>query len=92
MKPIERIVVIIAFALLFSIPAVPAQTAPPVTTMPDSFFEMVRDGDRDAAGAFYKKFIDVKGMPVVSAVVVADLELHLAAELDNAIAERFSEI
>src|SRR6267378_3670531 len=49
---------------------------PSVTTTPDSFFEKVRDRDRDAARQFYKKYIDVKGMPVVSAPEVSDLALQ----------------
>ena len=50
--------------------------APPVTAPPDSFFELVRDRDREAARAFYKKYIDVKGMPVVASGEVADLALQ----------------
>jgi len=50
--------------------------APPVTTPPESFFQMVREKDRDAARAFYKKYIDVKGMPVVAAGEVADQALQ----------------
>src|SRR5262245_176989 len=49
---------------------------PSVTTPPDSFFELVRERDRDAARQFYKKYIDVKGMPVVAAGDVADLALR----------------
>ena len=52
-----------------------------VTAPPDSFFEMVRDTDRDAARAFYKKYIDVKGMPVVAASEVADLALQRTCEI-----------
>ena len=46
--------------------------APPVLAPPDSFFDKVREKDRAAARAFYKKFIDVKGLPVVAAGEVAD--------------------
>jgi len=52
--------------------------APTVITPPDSFFEMVREQDRDAARRFYKKYIDVKGMPVVASSEVADLALQRA--------------
>src|SRR5262249_53180858 len=48
----------------------------PVTQPPDSFFEWVNPQDRDAARQFYKKYLDVKGMPVVAAAEVADLALH----------------
>jgi hypothetical protein len=58
-------------AASFSAPALPAVTAPP-----ESFFEIVRERDRDAARQFYKKYIDVNGMPVVAAEPVADLALQ----------------
>jgi hypothetical protein len=57
------------FALLT---AIPIFAAPTVSAPPESFFALVREGDRDAARAFYRKYIDVKGMPVVSAPEVAD--------------------
>jgi alpha-glucosidase len=50
--------------------------SPPVTTPPESFFDLVRDRDRDAARQFYKKFIDVRGMPVVASGEVADQALQ----------------
>ncbi|HEY0548722.1 MAG TPA: hypothetical protein VGF13_03915 [Verrucomicrobiae bacterium] len=59
-----------------SIPGVPS-----VIAAPDSFFEMVNPRDRDAAKAFYKKFIDVKGMPVVASSEVADLALQRTYEI-----------
>ena len=49
---------------------------PPVIPPPDSFFQLVREKDRDVARQFYKKFIDVKGMPVVASAEVADLALQ----------------
>jgi hypothetical protein len=58
--------------LLSLIVAIPAFAAPAVTTPPESFFAIVRENDRDAARTFYKKYIDVKGMPVVAAGEVAD--------------------
>jgi hypothetical protein len=51
---------------------------PPVTAPPDSFFEWVDQRDRDVARAFYKKYMDVKGMPVVASAEVADQALHRA--------------
>jgi len=56
--------------------SVAAAEAPPVIAPPDAFFEMVSERDRDVARKFYRKFIDVKGMPVVAAEVVADLALQ----------------
>jgi len=52
------------------------QDVPPVTAPPEAFFEKIREKDRDAARKFYKKYIDVKGMPVVAAAVVADEALQ----------------
>jgi hypothetical protein len=52
------------------------QGAPPVTAPPESFFEKVREGDREVARQFYKKYIDVKGMAVVAAAEVADEALQ----------------
>ena len=62
------------FLLTFLL-AIPTLAAPAVTAPPESFFGIVREGDRDAARAFYKKYIDVKGMPVVAAGEVADESL-----------------
>ncbi len=50
--------------------------APKVTTLPESFFALVREPDRVAARAFYQKFIDVEGMPVVASGEVSDLALQ----------------
>jgi hypothetical protein len=47
-----------------------------VTTPPDSFFEKLRERDRDTARKFYKKYIDLKGMPVVASAEVADAALQ----------------
>jgi dipeptidyl aminopeptidase/acylaminoacyl peptidase len=47
-----------------------------VTAPPDAFFDKVRESDRDAARKFYKKYIDVQGLPVVAAAEVADEALR----------------
>jgi hypothetical protein len=57
-------------------PSAVAQQAPPVTPPPESFFEKVAERDRNVATKFYKKYIDVKGMPVVAASEVADEALQ----------------
>jgi hypothetical protein len=68
----------LAFALLTKTstaqqpPAAKVEGAPPVTAPPDSIFEKFREGDRDVARKFYKKYIDVKGMAVVSSGDVDD--------------------
>jgi hypothetical protein len=58
-----------------------AATLPPVTPPPDSFFEIVSQRDRETARGFYKKYINVKGMPVVAADVVDDLALQRTYEI-----------
>src|SRR5258708_14395271 len=58
----------------------PAQ-CPPITSPPDSFFQLVRERDRDVARQFYKKYIDVKGMPVAASAEVADLALQRTYDL-----------
>jgi hypothetical protein len=73
----KRATSIILLALLASATAhASSAEAPPVTAPPESFFQMVREKDRDAARQFYKKYIDVKGMPVVAAGEVADQALQ----------------
>lgn len=55
----------------------PADSNPPlVTAPPASFFDKVRERDRAAARLFYKKHVDVKGMPVVASGEVADEALR----------------
>jgi hypothetical protein len=49
---------------------------PAVTAPPESFFEKVRERDREAARGFYKKYLDVKGLPVVASGEVADEALQ----------------
>jgi hypothetical protein len=49
--------------------------SPQVSAPPESFFAIVRERDRDAARAFYKRYLDVGGLPVVAADVVADRAL-----------------
>ncbi len=58
------------------LPASPIVTAPP-----ESFFEKVREKDRDAARTFYQKYVDVRGMPVVASAEVADLALQRTYEI-----------
>ena len=56
--------------------AVLAENPPTVAAPPESFFEKVAEKDRAVALKFYKKYIDVKGMPVVAAGEVADEALQ----------------
>jgi predicted metalloprotease with PDZ domain len=54
----------------------PEPAAPKVTAPPESFFAKVRERDREAARKFYKKYVDVQGMPVVASADVADEALQ----------------
>src|SRR4026207_2366853 len=86
----------IIITLAFLATARASTETPAVTPPPDPFFEIVSERDRDAARQFYKKYIDVKGMPVVAAEDVADLALqrtydivtHLLAGRPNVIEAR----
>ncbi len=53
--------------------AVAAHDKPDVTVPPEAFFDqVVADEDREAARCFYRKYIEVFGMPVVAADEVVD--------------------
>ncbi len=54
---------------------------PAVTTPPQSFFNLIRENDREVAREFYKKYIDVKGLPVAASSEVADLALQRTYEI-----------
>jgi hypothetical protein len=62
-------------------PVEAASNPPAVTAPPESFFQIVAERDREAARTFYKKFIDLKGMPVVAAEQVSDLALQRTHEI-----------
>src|SRR5207249_8871753 len=50
--------------------------SPAVTTPPDSFFQKVRERDREAARQFYKKYLEVNSLPVAASAEVADQALE----------------
>ena len=51
--------------------------APPVIAPPESFFKSYRnDADREIARKFYKKYIDLQGIPVIAAAQVDDRALQ----------------
>jgi len=58
-----------------------AADAPPITAPPESFFLLVDEPDREVARGFYKKHIDVGGLPVVAAGEVADEALVRTREI-----------
>ena len=53
----------------------------PVGSPPESFFAIVPERDRDVARRFYKKYVEVDGMPVVASGEVADLALNRTREI-----------
>ena len=68
---------IISFFALASVGLwVGAADAPAVISPPESFFEIVSERDREAARIFYKKYIDIGGLPVAAASEVADAALQ----------------
>src|ERR1051326_7466857 len=72
------------FTLTLSLPAQSTTSTgpcPPVNAPPESFFQLVRELDRDVARPFYKKCIDVKGMPVAASAEVSDLALQRTHDL-----------
>jgi hypothetical protein len=56
----------------------PAGSTPPprVSAPSETFFAKFRENDREVARKFYKKYLDVKGMPVVASGDVADEALQ----------------
>ena len=86
MKFKMQIIIVFIFAnllpgWLFSAKSGDVSEYPQVIAPPDSFFEKVREPDRQAARQFYTKYIDVKGMPVAAAAEVADLALQRTYEI-----------
>jgi dipeptidyl aminopeptidase/acylaminoacyl peptidase len=58
-----------------------APSLPAVIPPPESFFAKFREKDREAARRFYKKYIDVKGLPVAASAEVADRALQRTYDL-----------
>jgi alpha-glucosidase len=83
MRPATRIMLVLACASPIAFGRADAQSndAPPVTTPPDSFFAIVRERDRAAARRFYKKYLEVDGMPIVAAAEVADDALRRTRDI-----------
>ena len=66
---------------LAGIGVVRAEQPPHVSPPPESFFEIVDEEDREAARAFYAKYLAVEGMPVVAAAEVDDRALYRTKEI-----------
>ncbi len=58
-----------------------APAAPPVVAATEAFFEKFRENDREAARAFYRKTVDVKGLTVAASGDVADEALQRTYEI-----------
>lgn len=59
----------------------PPADCPPITGPSESFFGKVRERDREVARQFYKKQLDIKGLPVAASGDVSDLALQRTYEL-----------
>ena len=79
MKLTAKAAIVIILSALAQAAAVAAR--PEVTSPPDSFFDKVTERHRGAARKFYKKYVDIRGMPVVAAGDVAGLALHRTHEI-----------
>ena len=86
MKYMTQVIIVVLLANLMPEGRVLAKSGdvsecPEVTAPSESFFEKVREKDKQAARQFYRKCIDVKGMPVAAAAEVADLALERTYEI-----------
>ena len=63
---------------LLSRPASAQESSPPPAVIPptEQIFQRFRETDREAARAFYKKYVDVNGLAVVASGDVADEALQ----------------
>src|SRR5687767_3209054 len=77
MKLLGPIVALLAIAGFLPV----LHAAPPGNAPPESFFETIRERDREAARKFYAKHLDVQGLPVVAAAEVADEALRRTHEI-----------
>jgi hypothetical protein len=55
--------------------------APTPIAPPESFFAIVDEDDREAARAFYRKYVDIDGIPVVASAEIADEALVRTHEI-----------
>jgi alpha-glucosidase len=79
--PTAAFFLLIHFLSAARVPDARGQGTPTVTTPPESFFEIVRERDRDAARAFYRKYLDIRGIPVAASGDVADEALLRTHEI-----------
>ncbi|HWW01220.1 MAG TPA: hypothetical protein VNZ64_16105 [Candidatus Acidoferrum sp.] len=81
MKPLDIAFILILITLGAFAQSAFASERPAVVAPPDSFFEKVRDRDRDAARQFYKKYLEINGLPVAASAEVADQALQRTWDL-----------
>jgi hypothetical protein len=83
MSSATRVFLVLAWSVLMTTARLDAGSSDtaPVTAPPDTFFAMLRERDRDVARKFYKKYLEVDGMPVVATAEVADEALHRTREI-----------
>jgi hypothetical protein len=55
--------------------------APVITAPPEAVFARFREGDRDVARRFYKKYLEIGGVPVLASADVADEALQRTHEI-----------
>jgi alpha-glucosidase len=72
---------IAAIGAILALAAQARAQEPQVTAPPESFFALVDEADREPARAFYRKYLEIDGMPVVAAEVVADEALVRTREV-----------
>jgi len=73
----DHLTLLTCLSLLLSPPISSAETnSTRVSPPPDSFFQKVRERDREAARQFYKKYLEVNGLPVAASAEVADQALE----------------
>ena len=81
MTYVQRGFVVAAAAALIACAGAQGEERPPVGPPPESFFALVNQRDRDTARQFYGKYVDIRGLPVVSSAEVADLALQRTHEI-----------
>src|SRR2546422_965897 len=80
-EPMKRLIIAFTFIVLSlcgegaQVQTAGPRESPSITTPPGSFFQLVRERDREAAHQFYKKYLEVKGLGVAAAPEVADQAL-----------------
>jgi hypothetical protein len=59
----------------------PARATPPITAPPERVFARFREGDREPARRFYRKCLEIKGIPILASADVDDAALLRTEEI-----------